>query len=152
MKNKDKLGIDRRRMTYQSHSFEVKINDKSESLYLTFDNYDKFCRDTTNARNNGLETFRYGEKGKEWYLETGYAEYCIDTYNNVPDSYDEALLEYEAKKKEEIERMIKNESLKQDQVVYGKGGWQTKDQFRERVKNVLKNKKKTIDQVKKGKK
>ena len=152
MKDKDKLGIDRRRMTYQSHSFEVKINENNQSLYLTFDNYDKFCRATTVARNRGEKTFRYSEKKQEWFLETGYAEYCIDTYNNVPDNYDEALLEYEAKKKEELEQMIRNEAVRQEDVVYGKGGWQTKDQFRERIKKTLENKKKIIPNSNKGKK
>jgi len=142
MKDKDKIGIDTRRKVYMNHSFEVKINEKMESLYITFDNYDRFCRATTKAENNRIETFRYNEGGKEWFIETKYAKFCIDTYHNVPDDYDEAILEYEIKKKEHIEREIKKEAMRGDQLVYGKGGWQsTKDYYESERKRLIEKKK-----------
>jgi len=128
MKEKDKIERDRRRATYQHSSFEIKINEKNESLYIRFDNYDRFCEATVNARKNALETFRFSEGGKEWWLETGYAEYCIEHYNNIPDNYDEALLEFEIKKKEKLEEEIKKEAHKSGLLYYDKkGGWKFRD-------------------------
>lgn len=128
MKEKDKSGIERRREAYQNHSFEVKINEKNQSLYITFSNQDRFVKETYEARKNGLDTFRFAENGKEWFLETAYAEFCIDHYNNIPDDFDEALLEFEIKKKEQIEQEIKQEAYKKGLLRYSKrGGWQIKD-------------------------
>jgi hypothetical protein len=128
MKDKDKLGIDRRRFTYQSHSFEIKINEKMESLYLTFGNYDRFCKAVVKASNNSIDKFRYSEGKKEWFLDTGYAEFCIEKYNNIPDMFDEALLEFEIKKKERIELEIKQEAHKQGLLQFKKkGGWSFRD-------------------------
>tara|TARA_R110000824_G_scaffold271068_3_gene459604 strand:+ start:3437 stop:3856 length:420 start_codon:yes stop_codon:yes gene_type:complete len=122
---KDKISRDRRRAVYQNHSFECKINEKNQSLYIRFDNYDSFCKQTTKARNNGLDTFRYSEGDREWFLETGYAEFCIEKYNNIPDNYDEALLEYEAKKHERMAEEIRQEAYKSGLLRYKKsGGWQ----------------------------
>ena len=125
MKEKDKTSRDRRRASYLSHSFECKINEKNQSLYIRFDNYDKFCKKTTEARNQGVESFRYAEGQKEWFLETGYAEFCIETYNNIPDMYDDALLEFETKKHERMAAEIKKEAWKAGLLKYKKqGGWQ----------------------------
>ena len=128
MKDIQKKGIDRRREAIQNHSFEVKINEKKQSLYITFSNQDRFFRETHEARKNGLETFRFSENGREWFLDTGYAEFCIEHYNNIPDDFDEALLEFEIKKKEQIEQEIKKEAYKKGLIKYSKrGGWQLKD-------------------------
>ena len=125
---KDQKGIERRRVAYQNASFEVKINDKNQSLYLTFSNYERFCKATYNARQENLESFRFSDGGKEWFLETGYAEFCIEHYNNIPDDFDEALLEFEIKKKEQIEQEIKKEAYKKGLLRYNKrGGWQIKE-------------------------
>ena len=125
---KHQKGIERRREAYQHASFEVKINDKNQSLYLTFSNFERFCKATYKAKQENLEKFRFADGGKEWFLETGYAEFCINHYNNIPDDFDEALLEFEIKKKEQIEQEIKQEAYKKGLLRYNKrGGWQIKE-------------------------
>ena len=128
MKDNHKKGIERRREAYQNHSFEVKINEKMQSLYITFSNQDRFFKETYEARKNNLDTFRFAENGRKWFLETGYAEFCIEKYNNIPADFDEALLEFEIKNKEKLELEIKREAYKEGLLHYTRrGGWKFKD-------------------------
>ena len=128
MKDNYIKGSERRREAYQNHSFEVKLNSRNQSLYITFSNQDRFVKETYEARKNNLDTFRFAENGREWFLETGYAEFCIDHYNNIPDDFDEALLEFEIKNKEKMELEMKREAHKQGLLKYNKrSGWQFKD-------------------------
>jgi hypothetical protein len=106
---------DRLRVNYQSHFFEIK-----EGIFLTSKNIHAFREKVNKAVQKNSRRFRFQD---EWF-ETGYGQFCLQNYDNVPEDFDEQLLEFEVKKKEEYEKLVARGELNPKDIEYKlKGGW-----------------------------
>tara|TARA_R110000751_G_scaffold242231_1_gene342645 strand:- start:6074 stop:6373 length:300 start_codon:yes stop_codon:yes gene_type:complete len=85
--NKDEL-----RIKYAPHLFEIKTG-----LFLNEKNLDSFKQAIDGCESRSHVIFIWMEK----HFKLDYAKWCLERYENVDASFDEQVLSWELKKKEQ---------------------------------------------------
>jgi len=87
------------RIKHAPHLFEVKAG-----LYLKESNIEDFKRAIEACENRNHKIFIWMEK----HFTLDYAKFCLERYDNVDPSFDEQVIEWERKKKEQENNYGKN--------------------------------------------
>lgn len=86
------MNKDERRIRFAPHLFEIK-----SGLMLTEKNLGALKKAIDDCTARKHEVFIFMER----HFELGYAQFCVEKFENIDPSFDEKALEWEAKKKEQ---------------------------------------------------